>query len=185
MCACAHGRGMSDTATTRRPPRQNPREAGSGRRRAAGIYGTVITAAIIDTVGGHARTWQLAVAVFITLVVYWTAEQYAELLGEHTEHGHLPSWTQVKAALGASLPMVTACFVPLAGLVIARLAGASDSEAGIVGLVLAGLQLVHHAWSAGRAVELHGKSLLAVTLMAAALGVLMVLLKELVLVHLH
>ena len=27
-----------------------------GRRRAAGIYGAIVTAAILDTVGGHAST---------------------------------------------------------------------------------------------------------------------------------
>jgi hypothetical protein len=145
----------------------------------------VITAAIIDTVAGHANTAQLAVAVLVTLFVYWTAEQYAELLGEHTEHGQLATWAQARAALRASWPMVTACFVPLAGLVIARLLGASDSQAGTVGLILAVLQLIHHAWSAGRAVELRGKLLLAITLMAAGLGVVMILLKELVLIHLH
>ena len=32
-----------------------------GRRRAAGIYGAIITAAILDTVGGHASTTVLVV----------------------------------------------------------------------------------------------------------------------------
>jgi hypothetical protein len=157
----------------------------SGRGRAAGIYGTVITAAIIDTAGGHGSTTWLVIAVAITLFVYWVAEQYAELLGEHTEHGHLPGWVQIRSALGASWPMVTACLGPLLGLVLARLFGASDAEAAIVGLVIAVLQLVHHGWSAGRVVELRGKSLVAVTLVAAAIGVVMILLKELVLLHLH
>ena len=158
---------------------------GSGLGRAAGIYGTVITAAIIDTAGGHGSTTQLVIAVAVTLFVYWVAEQYAELLGEHTERGHLPSWAQIRAAFQASSPMMAACFMPLVGLVLARLFGASDAQAAIVGLVLAVLQLVHHGWAAGRAVDLHGKSLLVVTLVAAGMGVVMVLLKEVVLLHLH
>lgn len=158
---------------------------GSGRRRAAGIYGTVITAAIIDVAGGHGSTTQLVIAVFVTLVVYWVAEQYAELLGEHTEHGHLPTWMQVRTAFRSTSSMVAAAFVPLLGLVLARLLGASDAQAAIVGLVLAVLQLVHHGWAAGRAVELRGRALLAVTLVAAGIGVVMILLKEVVLLHLH
>jgi hypothetical protein len=38
-----------------------------GRRRAAGIYGAIITAAILDTAGGHLSTAALVVAVVVTL----------------------------------------------------------------------------------------------------------------------
>ena len=34
---------------------------------------------------------QLAVTIVVTLIVYWLAEQYAELLGAHTHDGRLPS----------------------------------------------------------------------------------------------
>lgn len=159
------------------------RKPDRGRRRASGIYGTVITAAIIDTAGGHIPSTQLIVAVFGTLVVYWAAEQYAELLGEHA--GRLPRWPQVRATLAASWPMVAASYIPLAALAVARLAGASDSDAALAGLIVALLLLVYHGWAAGRAASLRGKSLLAATLMAAGLGLVMILLKEVVLVHLH
>ena len=44
-----------------------------GRRRAAGIYGAIITAAILDTAGGHVSTDALVVSVVVTLLVYWLA----------------------------------------------------------------------------------------------------------------
>ena len=44
-----------------------------GRRRAAGIYGAIITAAILDTAGGHVSTTGLVVSVVVTLLVYWIA----------------------------------------------------------------------------------------------------------------
>ena len=53
-----------------------------GRRRAAGIYGAIVTAAILDTAGGHVSTVVLVISVVVTLVVYWIAEEYAEVLGE-------------------------------------------------------------------------------------------------------
>jgi hypothetical protein len=56
-----------------------------GRRRAAGIYGAIITAAILDTAGGHLPTTALVVAVVVTLLVYWLAKEYAEVLGEQVE----------------------------------------------------------------------------------------------------
>ncbi len=63
----------------------------AARRRAAGIYGAIITAAIIAAVGDHLRTLALAVSVLVTLLVYWVAEEYAELLGEQVTGGRLPT----------------------------------------------------------------------------------------------
>jgi hypothetical protein len=84
-----------------------------GRRRAAGIYGAIITAAILDTAGGHVSTTALVVAVVVTLLVYWIAEEYAEVLGEQAAGGHLPSRASIRGALVSTWPMVTASYLPL------------------------------------------------------------------------
>lgn len=157
----------------------------TGRRRAAGIYGAVVTAAIIAAVGEQLPTRALVVAVVVTLLVYWVAEQYAELLGEHTAGGHLPSWRDIRADLAVTWPMVGASYAPLLALFLTRLAGASPLTAANVGLAAALLLLVYHGWSAGRAAHLTGRSLLAATSVAVALGVVMIVLKDLVLIHLH
>jgi hypothetical protein len=115
--------------------------------------------------------------------VYWVAEEYAELLGEQVTGGHLPTWAYVRAALAHTWPMVSASYLPLLALVLARLAGASASTAANVGLVAAVLLLTFHGWSAGRASHLRGWQLAGVTSVAAALGLVMVLLKDLVLIH--
>jgi hypothetical protein len=70
---------------------QGPAAKNLGRRRAAGIYGAIITAAIFDTAGGHLSTAALVISVVVTLLVYWLAEEYAEVLGERVEGGRLPS----------------------------------------------------------------------------------------------
>jgi hypothetical protein len=156
-----------------------------GRRRAAGIYGAVVTAAVIAATGEKLPTRWLAVAVVVTLLVYWIAEQYADLLGEHTEGGHLPTWRHIRAALAATWPMVGASYAPLLALLLARLVGASPPTAANVGLVAAILLLVYHGWSAGRAANLQGKPLLVATSVAVALGLVMIVLKDVVLIHLH
>jgi hypothetical protein len=69
-----------------------------GRRRAAGIYGA-ITAAILDTASGRMPTSALVIAVMVTLLVYWLAEEYAELLGQQVEDGHLPTWAHIRGRL--------------------------------------------------------------------------------------
>jgi hypothetical protein len=156
-----------------------------GRRRAAGIYGAIITAAILDTAGGHVSTTALVVAVVVTLLVYWIAEEYAEVLGEHTAGGRLPSRAYIQGSLVSSWPMVSASYVPLLAVVLAKVAGASDLTAANVGLVVAIVLLTFHGWLAGRAAQLQGWKLAMVTSIAAGLGLVMILLKDLVLVHLH
>ena len=162
-----------------------PAAGNLGRRRASGIYGAIITAAILDTVGGRASTTVLVISVVGTLVVYWIAEQYAEILGEHTTGGQLPSWAYIRGTLAATWPMVSASFAPLLAVVLAALAGASALTAANVGLVVAMVVLTIHGWLAGRAAQFQGWKLLVATSIAAGLGLMMILLKDLVLIHLH
>ncbi|MFF5987126.1 hypothetical protein [Prauserella flavalba] len=157
----------------------------AGRRRAAGIYGAIVTAAILTAAGGQLRTTALAVAVLVTLLVYWSAEEYAELLGEHVSNGRLPRLGQVVGELRATWPMVTASYGPLAALLLARLAGASPAAAANAGLAVAVVLLVYHAWSAARVARLRGPALIGATCAAGLLGVVMILMKNLVLLHLH
>jgi hypothetical protein len=44
----------------------------------------------------------LAIAVVVTLLVYWAAEGYAELLGEQIHAGRLPTREQVRAAVAGA-----------------------------------------------------------------------------------
>ena len=157
----------------------------SGRRRAAGIYGAIITAAILDTAGGRLPTDALVAAVVGTLLVYWLAEEYAELLGEQAEGGVVPTWPYIRDELVATWPMVSAAFLPMLALLAARVAGASALVAANVGLVTVVVLLIVHAWTAGRSAQLRGRQLLFATSIAAGLGLAMFLLKDLVLIHLH
>ncbi|HEX3195267.1 MAG TPA: hypothetical protein VHS30_36350 [Streptosporangiaceae bacterium] len=156
-----------------------------GRRRAAGIYGAIITAAILDTAGGHVSTTVLVISVVVTLLVYWIAEEYAEVLGEHTAGGRLPGRPYIKDSLVSTWPMVSASYAPLLAVVLATAAGASALTAANVGLVVAIVLLTVHGWLAGRAAQLRGWKLAGVTSVATGLGLVMILLKDLVLVHLH
>jgi len=160
-------------------------EARTRRRRASGIYGAIITAAILATAGNELHTSGLVVAVVITLVVYWLAEEYAELLGEQAEGGQVPTWDYIRGSLAASWPMVTASFAPLVVLVLARLAGATIPVADNIGLATAIVLLVIHGWSAARSARLRGWQLAFATSVAVALGLMMVVLKDIVLLHLH
>jgi hypothetical protein len=171
---------MADGEILREPTISN-----LGRRRAAGIYGAIITAAILDTAGGRVSTDALVVSVVVTLLVYWLAEEYAEVIGEQVQGGRLPSKASIWAALAATWPMVTASYAPLLAVVLVRLAGASALTAANVGLVAAFVLLTVHGWRAGRAAQLSGRQLFFATSIAAGLGLVMIALKDLVLIHLH
>jgi hypothetical protein len=155
-----------------------------GRLRAAGIYGTIITAAVIAAGGNVLSTAALEATVLVTLVVYWVAEQYAELLGEHTQAGRLPALRQVRASFAASWPMVSASFLPLMSLLIARLLGTTALGAAQIALVVTVVLLVYHGHAAGKSAGLRGLALIAVTGTAAVLGIVMIVLKVL-LQHQH
>jgi hypothetical protein len=155
------------------------------RQQAAGIYGTIITAAVLVSAGSRLDTLQLEISILVTLLVYWLAEVYARVLSGQLQGGRLPTWQDVRAELAAAWPMVSASFLPLLLLLVVRLAGASSSAAANAGLAATVLLLVFYGWSAGRAAGLRGIRLLFVTLIAAALGLLLILLKNVVLVHLH
>jgi hypothetical protein len=68
------------------------------------MYGTIVTAAVIAAGGNQLSTAALEATVFVTLVIYWLAEQYAQLLGEHTHAGRLPALSLIRSSLSASWP---------------------------------------------------------------------------------
>ncbi len=142
-----------------------------------------MTAAIIAAGGNQLRTWALAITIVVTLVVYWLAEEYAELLGEQTRAGKLPSISVIRSSLAAAWPMVSASFLPLATLGIARLFGASSANAAWVALGMAVVLLVFHGYGAARAAGLTGIRLVAVAGTAGVLGIVMVALKSLLQHH--
>jgi hypothetical protein len=154
-----------------------------GRRRAAGIYGTIVTAAVIAAGGNQLTTAALELTVLITLLVYWLAEQYAELLGQHTHAGRLPSVGQVGASLADAWPMVSASFLPLVSLLVARLCGASSFGAAEIALVITIALLGFHGQAAGRAAGVRGFRLVMVTATAVLLGTVLVVLKALLQHH--
>jgi hypothetical protein len=147
-----------------------------GRRTASAIYGTIITASVIAA-GATLTTRSLAVTVVVTLVVYWLAEQYAVLVGEHTHGGRLPSRSQVAQSMGTTAPMITASFIPVVVLVVVRVLGASSGAAAKTALVVAVALLVVHGVRAGWAAGLRGLRLAAITVVAGLFGLAMVALK--------
>jgi hypothetical protein len=99
-----------------------------GRDASGMIYGTVITAAtMVGAAEGSHDEGEIAATVAVTLLVYWIAHAYAVVLGG--AHGASLSWKAAGRELAAESPMLAACFLPLAALIVASALGASFSLA--------------------------------------------------------
>ncbi len=174
---------MTSAEPVERPGGREPEPSPRAVTPAAGIYGLIVAASVVAAVGAHVPTFALAVAVFVTVLVYWLAEEYANLV-EHTSAGHLPSWARTRASLGAKWPLVSASYIPVASLLLARLFGATPTTAAVITLVVITVLLIAYGWRAGRAAGLRGLPLVVMTMLAGGLGLLMIFLKF-VLANIH
>jgi small-conductance mechanosensitive channel len=145
---------------------------------AAGIYGTIISAAVMAS--SHAPTARAVIAgVAVTLVVYWAAERYARLVAERIHEDKRPTWRQVRRQLGSGWEMVTASALPLIVLAALAVGGASLSAAVFAGLVCSTLLLCLAGWEIGRGTRLSAFERTALVVVAGGFGGLMIALKAL------
>ena len=93
-------------------------------------------------------TAALVVSVVVTLLVYWIAEEYAEVVGEQVERGRLRQQGIRPQGPDRDLADGLRVLRAAARLVLARVAGASDLTAANVGLVVAVVLLDSHGWLA-------------------------------------
>ncbi len=145
---------------------------------AAGIYGIIVSAAVMAA--SHAEgAGTLAVAVLVTLVIYWVAERYARLVAERIHDGRRPTWSQVRRQLTTGWEIVTASALPLVVLVLVDLLGASLYAAVLAALACSTLLLCLAGWAIGRAGQLSTGERVASAAAAGGFGVAMILLKAL------
>jgi VIT1/CCC1 family predicted Fe2+/Mn2+ transporter len=145
---------------------------------AAGIYGIIISAAVMAT--AHTPSALATdMAVLVTLIIYWAAERYARIVAERIHQGHRPSWDTVRDQLTSGWEMITASFIPLAVLSVVRLAGTTLRTATIVALVCSTVLLCLAGWRVGQRGRLSRLEQLVSTLVAGAFGAAIIVLKTL------
>jgi hypothetical protein len=145
---------------------------------AAGIYGIIVSAAVLAA--SHAPTaTATAVAVLVTLGVYWAAERYARILAERIHEGHRPRWVTVRTQLSSGLEMITASLLPLGVLVVVRLMGMPLRTAIIAALGCSTVLLCMAGWRIGRYGRLSTLEKVLSSAIAGLFGVAMILLKAL------
>jgi hypothetical protein len=143
---------------------------------AAGIYGLIVSAAVMAA--SHAASAAaMIVAVLVTLATYWAAERYARLVAERIHAGHRPTWRQIRVQLTAGWEMVATSALPLAVLVVLRLAGVRLDRAVLSAMICSTLLLCVAGWEIGRHGQLTLAERLVSTAVAGVFGVALILLK--------
>lgn len=141
-----------------------------------GIYGIIVGAAVVAA--SHAeRAVAVAASVLVTLAVYWAAERYARIVAERIHEGHRPAWHTVRGQLTTGWELMTASFLPLLVLVVARLSGAPLVTAEIASLICSTLLLCLSGWRIGGHGRLTVTERLVSTMVAGAFGAALIALK--------
>jgi hypothetical protein len=146
------------------------------RRIADAIYGLIVGAAVMAA--SHApSSGRIAVSVFITLLVYWSAERYAAIIAGRIAAGHRRERGTLRHELTGGWALLTSSFIPLVVLLAFDLLGATQRTAVLAGLIcstallcLAGLQM-------GAEARLSARERLAAAAAAGAFGLVMIALK--------
>ena len=156
-------------------PRTNP---------GATIYGTIVAAAIVATEGSaDASIAEIVASVLATLFVYWLAHVYADQLAHHaTADGDGPSrptWQEIREALAEDWGIVTGGLGLVLILVVIDLAGGGQQLA--VNVALAGSVVELLVWGAlaARKAQLSAGWVVLYTIVSAAFGVAISVLKAL------
>jgi hypothetical protein len=131
----------------------------------AGIYGTIICASILGAANPATPAFKVAVSVLVTLLVYWLAERYAEVLGlvSSPDHGgpyelgtHRITAAHVRHVLGSGWAMIQASVTPLVVLLGSRLLGADSETAVSIALGYTVILLALLGWLAATRAGLAG-----------------------------
>jgi hypothetical protein len=154
-------------------PKQNP---------GATIYGTLVAAALLATEAGANETLGETVGTILaTLVVYWLAHAYADLLARQAlaegDEPVRPAWRGVVESLTQELGIIAGGLGLVIVLVVVDLAGASLSVAVDAAQACSIAQLVAWGVFAARRAHLARGWMVVYALASAGLGVLIGLLK--------
>jgi hypothetical protein len=165
------------TTPQRRKKRRRFTPGNTEEETAAGVYGIIVGGSVMAA--SHAdRAVAVALAVLVTLTIYWCAERFARLVAERIHEGHKPDRREILRQLSTGWEIVSASTLPLIVLVVTRLLGRTVDEAIIAALVCSTLLLCLAGWEMGRHGHLSRLERVGVTAVAGLFGLLLTALKS-------
>ena len=147
------------------------------RRRAAHLYGLIVSGAVLATASDEFRLSRIAVVLVVTLLVYWAAETYVHWIAARSVVQRHLTGAERRAIVRDGWPLVASCAVPVAFLLIEALLGVDTSVALDITLVVNLVLLMGVGWQMSRASGLNGFGLVASVGATGLLGAAMIVLK--------
>ena len=149
------------------------------RRRAAHLYGLIISGAVLATAPDDFRLVRVAVLLLGTLCIYWLAETYVHWMASRTLLRRDLTGPERRAIVVDGWPLVAASAVPLVALALEALLGFDTKVALDITLGINAVLLFVIGWRMGRLSGLSGGRLVLAAALAGLLGVTMIGLKTL------
>ena len=148
-------------------------------RLTSAIYGTVLAIALIAAYSAEEDLDALliAVALLVTLCVFWLAHTQAELVAVRYAVAHPLTREERRDALRHGWPMVEAGFPPALGLLLGAVGLVKDSTAVNIALAIGVAELAAWGIAVGRRERLGTLGTIGVTAANVALGLAVVGLK--------
>jgi hypothetical protein len=169
------------------PPGEAPHETAPGTPRsrwlvpdnpAEFVYGVITIGAVMAAESGAHETYiETIVSALIATLLYWVARAYTDLLGHRLASGEVLSGSALGRELVADWAIVRGASVPLAALVIAWIAGASQSTGVSVALYTAVVTIVLFELIAGVRAKSRPRELLFHTGVGIAMGLAILAMK--------
>jgi hypothetical protein len=153
-------------------------EPSPGLKAAAGVYGSILVAAVIAALSEkQASAGRLAASVAATGIVFWLAHVWSDGLGEYAATGRRPGAARLAVLASQQWPMLQAELVPLLALLVGAVGAYSDETAVTISLALAVAQLFVWGYAAGSRGHERRRDAIFSALITGGLGLVLVLLK--------
>ena len=149
------------------------------RRRAAHLYGLIVSGAVLATAGDELRLVRVAIILFSTLVIYWAAETYAHWIAARTLVQRDLTPQERRELVRDGWPLVAACAVPMLCLGLEAVLGLETAVALNITLAVNAVLLLIVGWQMGSAGGLTGIRQAIAAGSAGLLGLALIALKAL------
>jgi hypothetical protein len=145
---------------------------------AGGIYGTIVVAGLLAATGpdDDPEIWPTALWVAVTVLVFWLAHSWSLSIARRAT-GVAPERRGLGRTLAHHWPLMQAAFPPIAVMLIAALLGATDETAILLAAISCILLLAGWGILVGRQEHESPLRVALTSLVCAALGALIVVLK--------
>jgi hypothetical protein len=148
---------------------------------AGAVFGIITVGALLAAESRVTETHlELVASVLLTMVVYWFAHSYSEVVGLRVVTRKRADWGRVRWVFAHELPIVKGAVPALLALCIAWAAGASQPEAATVGVWTAVGSLILFEIAAGLRAEVDGRDLLLDGLVGISVGLAILALRAIV-----